>query len=65
MEQIQAKSEFDRRSLLIFGVAGAAALFGGDSFALADEAKVEELAPGVTLKTFKEVAPIEIGRAHV
>jgi hypothetical protein len=58
MEHIQAKSEFDRRSVLIFGAAGAAVLFGGSSSAVAEEAKVEELAPGVTLKTFKEVAPI-------
>jgi len=58
MDHIQAKSEFDRRSVLIFGAAGAAALFGGGSFALADEVKVEELAPGVTLKTFREVAPV-------
>ncbi|CAN7661435.1 hypothetical protein LJR255_005144 [Pararhizobium sp. LjRoot255] len=58
MENFQAKSEFDRRSVLIFGAAGAAALFGGASSASANEAKVEELAPGVTLKTFKEVAPV-------
>ena len=58
MEHVQAKSEFDRRSVLIFGAAGAAALFGGASSASANEAKVEELAPGVTLKTLKEVAPV-------
>jgi len=58
MEHIQANSEFDRRSVLFFGVAGAAAVFGGSSSALADDVKVEELAPGVTLKTFREVTPI-------
>ncbi|MGH6805313.1 MAG: hypothetical protein ACREEJ_00425 [Ensifer adhaerens] len=58
MGHVRAYSEFDRRTVLIFGAAGAAALFGGSSPALADEAKVEELAPGVTLKTFKEAAPV-------
>jgi len=42
MEHVQAKSEFDRRSVLIFGAAGAAALFGGASSVSANEAKVEE-----------------------
>lgn len=58
MQQSEAKSEFDRRSVLIFGAASAAALFGRSSPALSDEVKVEELAPGVTMKTFKEAAPI-------
>ncbi len=58
VEHIQTQSEFDRRSVLLLGATGAAALLGGGSFALADEVKVEELAPGVTLKTFREVAPV-------
>jgi hypothetical protein len=58
MDHFQAKPEFDRRSMLIFGAAGAAALLGGGSPALAEDVKVEELAPGVTLKTLKEVAPV-------
>ena len=58
MQHIQAMSDFDRRSVLFFGAAGAAALFGGVSSALADDAKIEELAPGVTMKTLKEVAPV-------
>ncbi|RWA75250.1 MAG: hypothetical protein EOQ28_09090 [Mesorhizobium sp.] len=58
MERIQAKPELDRRSVLFLGAAGTAALFGGGSLAQADEVKAEELAPGVTLKTFKEVAPM-------
>ena len=58
MVKIQSKSEFDRRDVLLFGAAGAAALFGGMSSAMADDVKVEEIAPGVTLKTFREVEPI-------
>ena len=58
MAQIQSKSEFDRRTVLLFGAAGAAALLGGSSSAVADDVKVEEIAPGVTLKTFKTVAPL-------
>ena len=58
MVKIQSKPEFDRRDVLLFGAAGAAALFGGMSFAMADDVKVEEIAPGVTLKTFKSVAPL-------
>lgn len=58
MEHVQTRTEIDRRSMLIFGAAGVAAIFGGVSPALADEVKVEELAPGVTLKTFKEAAPV-------
>lgn len=58
MEHVQTRTEIDRRSVLIFGAAGVAAIFGGVSPALSDEMKVEELAPGVTLKTFKEAAPV-------
>lgn len=58
MEKIQSNSELDRRDVLLFGAAGAAALFGGMSFAMADDVKVEELAPGVTLKIFKTVEPV-------
>ncbi|OCP24767.1 MULTISPECIES: hypothetical protein [unclassified Ensifer] len=58
MEHVQTRTEIDRRSVLIFGAAGVAAIFGGVSPALSDEVKVEELAPGVTLKTFKEAAPV-------
>ena len=36
MERIQAKSEFDRRSVLFLGALGAAALFDGGSLAQAD-----------------------------
>ena len=58
MLEIQSKSKLDRRDALLFGAAGAAALFGGMSFAMADAVKVEEIAPGVTLKTFKSVKPL-------
>jgi quercetin dioxygenase-like cupin family protein len=58
MEKIQSKSELDRRDVLLFGAAGAATLFGGTSFAMADEVKAQEIAPGVTLKTFKSAAPL-------
>src|SRR4051812_8723619 len=58
MEQTKTKSEFDRRSGLLLGATGAAALLGGNSFALATDVKVEELAPGVTLKTLREVDPM-------
>jgi len=58
MQNIQAQCELDRRSVLILGAASAAALFGGTSQAWADEAKVQELAPGVTLKTLKEAEPM-------
>ncbi|OCP36018.1 hypothetical protein [Ensifer sp. LC163] len=58
MEHVQTRTEIDRRSVLIFGAAGVAAIFGGVSPTLSDEVKVEELAPGVTLKTFKEAAPV-------
>ena len=55
----QTKSEFDRRSMLLLGAAGAAAaLLGGSPLAFADDVKVEEIAPGVTLKTFKVVVPM-------
>src|SRR5258708_28784061 len=55
MEQIKSMREVDRRSVLLFG---AAALFGGTSFAEAAEVKAKELAPGVTLKILKEVDPV-------
>ena len=58
MVKIQSKPEFDRRDVLLFGAAGAAALFGGMPFAMADEVKAEEIAPGVTMKVFKSVAPL-------
>lgn len=58
MEPLQTKFELDRRSVLLLSATGTAALFGGSSFAVADEVKTEELAPGVTLKTFREVEPV-------
>lgn len=58
MEKIQSKSELDRRDVLLFGAAGAATLFGGMTFAMAEEVKAEEIAPGVTLKMFKTVDPV-------
>lgn len=58
MVQIQTNSDFDRRTVLLFGAAGAAALLGGSSFAGAEEVKAEEIAPGVTLKMFKTVDPV-------
>jgi hypothetical protein len=58
MVKIQSKSELDRRNVLLFGAASASALFGGMSFAMADEVKAEEIAPGVTLKIFKAAAPL-------
>jgi hypothetical protein len=57
MDRIQSTSEFDRRAVLLFGAAGAAAILSGGPMAMADDVKVEELAPGVTLKTFKTVDP--------
>ena len=58
MQSTKTRLEIDRRATILLGVSGAAALFGGGSLALAEDAKVEELAPGVTLKTFREVDPI-------
>ena len=58
MVQILSNSDFDRRTVLLFGAAGAAALLGGGSSAMAEEVKSEELAPGVTLKIFKTVDPV-------
>jgi len=58
MKSPQTMFEFDRRAVLLLSATGTAALLGGRSFALADEVKVEEIAPGVTLKTFREVAPV-------
>ncbi len=58
MEQVKTMSECDRRSILLLGAAGAAALFAGAPLAEAEEAQVTELAPGVTLKTLKEVDPV-------
>ena len=58
MQSPQIEFEIDRRSVLLLSVTGTAALFGGSSFALAEDVKVEEIAPGVTLKTFREVAPV-------
>ena len=55
MEKILSKSELDRRGVLLFG---AAAVFGGMTFAMSDEVKAEEIAPGVTLKVFKSVPPL-------
>ena len=55
MEKIQSKSELDRRGVLLFG---AAAVFGGMTFAMSDDVKAEEIAPGVTLKIFKTVPPL-------
>jgi hypothetical protein len=55
MEKILSKSELDRRGVLLFG---AAAVFGGMTFAMSDEVKAEEIAPGVTLKILKEAVPI-------
>ena len=55
MEKILSKSELDRRGVLLFG---AAAVFGGMTFAMSDDVKAEEIAPGVTLKMLKEVVPI-------
>ena len=55
MEKILSKSELDRRGVLLFG---AAAVFGGMTFAMSDDVKAEEIAPGVTLKILKEVVPI-------
>jgi len=55
----QTNHEFDRRSMLLLGTAGAAAaLLGGSPLALADDVKVQEIAPGVTLKTLREVDPM-------
>ena len=58
MQSPQTEFEIDRRSVLLLSVTGTAVLFGGSSFALAEDVKVEELAPGVTLKTFREVEPV-------
>jgi hypothetical protein len=58
MKPIQSDSEFDRRAVLLFGAASAAAFLGGNSFAVADNVKTEELAAGVTLKTLKTVDPM-------
>ena len=58
MEDIKTQPEFDRRSAILLGLSGAAALFGGSSLAFADDVKVEEIAPGVTLKTLKVVVPV-------
>jgi len=55
MEAIKTQPEFDRRSAILLGLSGAAALFGGSSLGLAEDVKVEEIAPGVTLKTLREV----------
>ncbi len=53
------KYEIDRRSALLLGASGvAAAFFAGSSLAVADDVKVEELAPGVTLRTLREVDPV-------
>jgi quercetin dioxygenase-like cupin family protein len=58
MQSTETRLEIDRRATILLGVSGAVALLGGGSFALAEDVKVEELAPGVTLKTFREVEPI-------
>ena len=58
MEREETNREFDRRSALLLGIGGAATLFGTCSFAFADDVKAKEIAPGVTLKVFKEVDPI-------
>ena len=58
MEREETNRELDRRSALLLGIGGAATLFGTSSFAFADDVKAEELAPGVTLKIFKEVDPM-------
>ena len=58
MEREGTNHEFDRRSALLLGLGGAAVLFGKSQIAFADDVKAEELAPGVTLKIFKEVDPI-------
>ena len=55
MEPFGRMREFDRRSALLIGAGGAAALFAGGSPALAQDAPVQELAPGVTLKVLREV----------
>ena len=49
---VQMKTEFDRRTVLMLG-AGAMALFGGAPEA--QGAEMKELAPGVTIKTLREV----------
>jgi hypothetical protein len=58
MEPTRTELEFDRRTVLLLGATGAATLLGGSPPSLADDVKVEELAPGVTLKIFKEVVPV-------
>ncbi len=58
MEYTKTTPEFDRRSVLLLGATGAAALLGASPLALAEEVKVKELAPGVTLKMLREVQPI-------
>ena len=58
MENTSTQPEFDRRSVLLLGATGAAALLGGSPLALADDVKVEEIAPGVTLKILREVVPV-------
>jgi hypothetical protein len=58
MEHTNTQPEFDRRSVLLLGATGAATLLGASRLAVADDVKVEKLAPGVTLKTFKEVVPV-------
>ena len=58
MERTKTGVELDRRSLLLFGASGTAAMFLSDSFAAAAEVKTEELAPGVTLKTFTAAKPL-------
>ncbi len=58
MELTDTCVELDRRSLLLFGASGVAATFLGGSFADAANVKVEEIAPGVTLKTFTTAKPL-------
>ncbi len=55
MEPTKTEYEVDRRSALLLGMMGTTALFGMTPQALAHEVKSEELAPGVTIKTLREV----------
>lgn len=55
MQSTKTGLEIDRRSALVLGAAGLATLFAGDLSAQAQEGAEVTLAPGVTIKTLKEV----------
>lgn len=56
MKQTGTDLQLDRRSVLLLGMAGAAAaIVGPGAGALAADVPVQQLAPGVTLKVLKEV----------